>query len=625
MVDESIITQGGASSATERAKQESIEAAARGASGIVKTFAAPTAVVGSAANVVAAKAGTYEARAVTARAVEEGRKEHVVQAQTTEAAVEAQRAMEKAHKISRKLGKAEVKSAKQASKDMYQRDRTAEIKLFVESSYGRLRKIDHVFFQVWDEDKRTWVNRTVRDVTDTISQIIAGDALRDETDIDFERLDSFLRSAEGSRFVRNYIAFAVPKLIYQYNNYPNQPFQPAYLTDRKKMTIVFRRDRHKHLTDKLKEKMTQALVPVPTAYHVPAVEAPSSGPVQEGGKRRSRRRTKKSKRKNRRTKRTRKRSRKRTRRSRSRRSRSRRTRRSRSRRTRKRTRRSRSRRSRRTRKKSRRSRIMKGGAAGNTPIMSRVKSTAGDKLELAKSKAEVVKSSAAESFESAKKKLIETFPPSSFGYKVLMGAVKYAKDGKMVVQGVMQRPYNRYLEQMDDNKPYIDLILILHLLHCYPEVKHEGDTVSDKINKVVKAVSEQKKGIALLELALQAQDREYIRHLVMLCTRQTRRNPTEAMNLFDEKVKVYKDAGFPKLYIEGLSTETEQTKLIGWVNNALSELRGTLVKDLEEFRKNTLAYKAASKAGQAASKVGELAYRGVGSAFDAAARVSGGI
>ena len=123
------------------------------------------------------------------------------------------------------LEKEEVKTARQDSKNTYKRNKTAEIKLFVSLGYGRSRKIGHVFFQEWNEDRRMWINRSVKDVTNTIFQMVARDALRNGIDIDLELMDDYLRSANGSRVIRNYMSFAVPALLYQYNNYPDDHFR----------------------------------------------------------------------------------------------------------------------------------------------------------------------------------------------------------------------------------------------------------------------------------------------------------------------------------------------------------------------------------------------------------------
>ena len=320
----------------ERAKRESLSAAARGVEGAVKFVSAPTAIAGSKANWGAAKAGTVEARALTARDKEEMGREHIVQTHSTKLARKAQEVELDSHKTTRNLEEARLKTAIKNAEHREKRSQRAELKVSVKSSLKGWpnREIGHVNYV----DQTTWENRTVRDVTDTIAQMLAYDAASN-SDIDAELLGQFLSpSAAGAKFIRNFIGFSEPTLKYEYDRKPEQPFQTSFLRDKNNRNIVFTKARHDNLMVKLKEK-TDALTSLP-----PVGVTPETG--QEGGSR-QKRRTRRSKRKNRRTKRS-KRSKRRTRRTKRSKRRNRRTRRS-------------KRRTRRTRR-TRRKRSMKGGS-----------------------------------------------------------------------------------------------------------------------------------------------------------------------------------------------------------------------------------------------------------------------
>ena len=190
----------------ERAKRESVDALSRGGSGVVKIAAAPTAIVGSTANWGAAKAGTAEARALTARDKEEMGREHIVQTHSTKLARKAQEVELDSHKTTRKLEEARLKTAIKNEANREKRSQRAEIKVSVKSSLKGWpnRVIGHVNYV----DKTTWENRTVRDVTDTIAQMLAYDAASN-SDIDAELLGQFLSpSAPGAKFIGNFMGFS---------------------------------------------------------------------------------------------------------------------------------------------------------------------------------------------------------------------------------------------------------------------------------------------------------------------------------------------------------------------------------------------------------------------------------
>ena len=75
---------------------------------------------------------------------------------------------------------------------------------------------------------------------------------------------------------------------------------------------------------------------------------------------------------------------------------------------------------------------------------------------------------------SIKEKLAAQFEPGTFGRDIADSVIGIARDGRLILREAMAGSYTRWKEQMKNNKYYINLLLQMYILKCYPEIKYYG-------------------------------------------------------------------------------------------------------------------------------------------------------